>query len=86
MQRCTKVPMMLNSIRQHTRDTDERQLLADALDKLEESLSQCPTPFRRTKRHIRLLVCLVVRCVCLGVHPIIIIVYYSVKGSANTQK
>jgi len=39
MQRCTKVPMMLNSIRQHTEDSDGRQLLADALDKLEESLS-----------------------------------------------
>jgi len=32
--------MMLNSIRQHTQDSDERQLLADAMDKLEESLSK----------------------------------------------
>jgi len=32
--------MMLNSIRQHTQDADERQLLADAMDKLEESLSK----------------------------------------------
>jgi len=40
MQRCTKVPMMLNSIRQYTQDAAERQLLADALDKLEESLSK----------------------------------------------
>ena len=32
--------MMLNSIRQHTQDPAERQLLADALDKLEESLSK----------------------------------------------
>ena len=40
MQRCTKVPMMLNSIRQHTQDAAERQLLADVLDKLEESLSK----------------------------------------------
>jgi len=40
MQRCTKVPMMLASIRQHTDDTDGRKLLDDALDKLEESLSK----------------------------------------------
>jgi len=42
MQRCTKVPMMLHSIRQHTDDVDGRRLLADALDKLEESLSTLP--------------------------------------------
>jgi len=59
MQRCTKVPMMLNSIRQHTQDADERQQLANSLDKLEESLSKP----QRNRAMLRI-VELILTCIC----------------------
>jgi len=40
MQHCTKVPLLLNNIRRYTDNPDERNLLTEALAKLENSLSE----------------------------------------------
>jgi len=39
MQHCTKVPLLLNSIRRYTEDPYEQQMLIEALEKLEKSIS-----------------------------------------------
>ena len=38
MQRCIKVPLLLNNIRKYTDDPDEKQQLTESLQKLETSL------------------------------------------------
>ena len=40
MQRCIKVPLLLNNIRKYTEDMDEKQQLTESLQKLESSLRE----------------------------------------------
>jgi hypothetical protein len=40
MQHCTKVPLLLNNIRRYTDDPVEQQMLKEALEKLEKSISE----------------------------------------------
>lgn len=40
MQHCTKLPLLLHNVRKYTADEDERQQVAESIEKVEASLSK----------------------------------------------
>ena len=43
LQHCTKFPLLLGNVRKYTGDGQEREALADLIDKVNASLRECPT-------------------------------------------
>ncbi|GFO15574.1 pleckstrin homology domain-containing family g member 7, partial [Plakobranchus ocellatus] len=53
MQHCTKLPLLLHNVRKYTADEDERQLVAESIEKVEASLKQLEEKMRWIKNFER---------------------------------